>query len=86
MNKSALKWRDIDAYHAQFSKNIQAILQLLRKAIMQAAPGATETISYGMPAFKQNKMLVYYAVCKEHIGFYPTTNNILIDKKDLVDF
>ena len=47
MNKSALKWRDIDAYHAQFSKNIQAILQLLRKAIMQAASGATETISYG---------------------------------------
>lgn len=86
MNKSALKWRDIDAYHAQFSKNIQAILQLLRKAIMQAAPGATETISYGMPAFKQNKMLVYYAVCKEHIGFYPTPNPILIFKKDLEQY
>ena len=83
MNKSALKWKDIDAYHAQFSKKIQAILQLLRKSITQAAPKATETICYGMPAFKQNKMLVYYAVCKEHIGFYPTPKPIIAFKKDL---
>lgn len=83
MNKSALKWNNIDDYHAQFPKNIQAILQQLRKTITIAAPQATETISYGMPAFKQTKMLVYYAVCKGHIGFYPTPNPILYFKKEL---
>lgn len=83
MNKSALKWKNIDAYHAQFPKNIQTILQQLRKTIIQAAPNATEIISYGMPAFKLNKTLVYYAVCKDHIGFYPTPKPIEEFKKEL---
>ena len=47
------------------------ILIKLRKAIQQAAPKAEELISYNMPAFKLNGMLVYYAAYKEHIGFYP---------------
>lgn len=83
MNKSNLKFRDIDEYHSSCPADIQKILKQLRQTIKQAAPKATETISYGMPAFRQNKILVYYAVHKEHIGFYPTPNPIVHFKQEL---
>ncbi|MDF1613199.1 iron chaperone [Stygiobacter electus] len=66
-------YKTIDEYHQSFPVEIQAKLEQLRQAIKQAAPQATEIISYGMPAFRQNKVLVYYAVHREHIGFYPHT-------------
>ncbi len=77
------KFNTIDEYHDQQSGAIQVILQLLRQAIRQAAHQATEVISYGMPAFKQNKVLVYYAAGKNHIGFYPTPDPIVHFKKEL---
>ena len=83
MNTSSLKHKDIDAYHDSQPAEIRKVLEQLRQAIKQAAPQATETISYGMPAFRQNKVLVYYAVHKEHIGFYPTPNPIIHFKKEL---
>ncbi|MEW6509047.1 MAG: DUF1801 domain-containing protein [Bacteroidota bacterium] len=83
MNKSKLKFKDIDEYHSSFPAGIRKILEQLRQTIKQAAPKATETISYGMPAFRQNKVLVYYAVHKEHIGFYPTPNPIVHFKHEL---
>jgi uncharacterized protein YdhG (YjbR/CyaY superfamily) len=87
MNKSKITFRNIDEYHACFPADIQNILGQLRQTIRQAAPKATETISYGIPAFRQNKkVLVYYAVHKEHIGFYPTPNPIVHFKKELVKY
>ncbi|MFZ5976981.1 MULTISPECIES: DUF1801 domain-containing protein [Hydrotalea] len=83
MNKSNLKFNDIDEYHASQSAGIRKVLEQLRQGIKQVAPQATDTISYGMPAFKQNKVLVYYAVHKAHIGFYPTSNPIVHFKKEL---
>lgn len=83
MNNSNEKCRDIDEYHALQPANIQETLEQLRQAIKQAAPMATETISYSMPAFPLNKVLVYYALNKEHIGFYPTPNPIVHFKKEL---
>jgi len=83
MNTSNLKFTDIDEYHASQSAEVRKILAELRQTIRQTAPEATETISYGMPAFRQNKVLVYYAVHKEHIGFYPTPNPIVHFKKEL---
>ncbi len=62
---------DIDSYIAQFSADVQEILEQVRKTIRQAAPDATETISYQMPAFKQHGILVYFAAWKKHIGLYP---------------
>lgn len=83
MNKSHLKYKDIDAYHAAQPAEHQVILESLRQAIKKAAPQSTETISYGMPAFKQNKILVYYALNKKHIGFYPTPKPIVHFQKEL---
>jgi uncharacterized protein YdhG (YjbR/CyaY superfamily) len=63
--------RNIDEYIASFSPEIRAILERIRLTIRQAAPGAQETISYRIPAFKQEGILVYFAAFKKHIGLYP---------------
>lgn len=64
--------KSIDEYVASFPKDIQLKLESIREAIREEAPEAKEVISYGMPAFKQNRVLVYFAAHKGHIGFYPT--------------
>ena len=48
----------------------------IRQIIKETAPEAIEKISYQMPAFFQNGVLVYYAAAKNHIGFYPTPSGI----------
>jgi uncharacterized protein YdhG (YjbR/CyaY superfamily) len=63
--------KDIDGYISQFPADVQAILEKVRTTIRQAAPAAQETISYGMPAFRQQGILVYFAAWKTHIGLYP---------------
>jgi uncharacterized protein YdhG (YjbR/CyaY superfamily) len=64
--------RDIDEYIASCPAEVQNILQQVRQAIREAAPEATEKISYQMPAFAMNgRTLVYFAAWKKHIGFYP---------------
>src|SRR5271167_3909845 len=65
------KPKNIDDYISKFPADVQAILQKVRETIRQAAPEATETISYLMPAFKQHGILVYFAAWKKHIGLYP---------------
>jgi uncharacterized protein YdhG (YjbR/CyaY superfamily) len=63
----------IDAYIAAFPVEVQAILDSLRAAIREAAPGAVEAFSYQMPTFKlKGKNLAHFAAYKHHIGFYPT--------------
>jgi len=64
--------KDIDEYIAGFPDDVQAILQKIRMTIRDVAPGAEETISYGMPTFTlKGKYMVYFAAYKKHIGFYP---------------
>jgi len=61
----------IDEYIAGFSTEVRAILQKIRRTVAKAAPGAQETISYRIPSFTLNGMLVHFAAFKAHIGFYP---------------
>jgi uncharacterized protein YdhG (YjbR/CyaY superfamily) len=61
----------VDDYIAAFAPDIQSILKKIRQIIRAAAPDAEETISYRMPAFKLNGVLVYFAAFKKHIGLYP---------------
>ncbi|HUG21445.1 iron chaperone [Piscinibacter sp.] len=61
----------IDEYIAAFSPDVQAILQQIRQVVHRAAPDAQEAISYQIPAFKLNGVLVYFAAFKKHVGFYP---------------
>jgi len=63
--------KTIDEYISAFSPEVRAILQEVRQVVRSAAPGAQEAISYNIPAFKLNGVLVYFAAFKQHIGFYP---------------
>jgi uncharacterized protein YdhG (YjbR/CyaY superfamily) len=65
------KPNNIDEYIAAFSPEVREILEKIRLTIRKAAPGAQETISYNMPAFKMNGILVYFAAFKKHVGLYP---------------
>jgi uncharacterized protein YdhG (YjbR/CyaY superfamily) len=78
--------KSIDDYISQQAGEIQSLLQVLRETIKAAAPEATEVISYGMPAFRQNGILVYFAACKGHIGFYPTPGGISEFKRQWKDY
>jgi uncharacterized protein YdhG (YjbR/CyaY superfamily) len=77
---------DIDAYIAGFPVEIQQILEQIRATIRAAAPQATETISYQMPAYKLNRILVYFAAHKNHIGFYPTSSVTALFKDALAGY
>lgn len=66
----------IDEYISAFPQNIQEKLNEMRLTIRNAAPEASEKISYRMPAYTLNGMLVYFAAHKNHIGFYPFTSVI----------
>ncbi len=76
----------IDEYMKAFSPPVKHLLQQVREAIQQAAPDAVETISYGMPAFKKDKVLVYFAAYAHHIGFYPTASGIKNFEKDFAKY
>lgn len=62
---------NVDDYIAGFEPAVQTILSQIRATLRQAAPEATEVISYGMPALKMQRVLIYFAAFKHHIGFYP---------------
>ena len=81
-----IKVINTDEYIAGFPDDIQKLLQKMRAIICKAAPHAEEVISYGMPAYKQHKVLVYFAACKNHIGFYPTGSGIEAFKEELTAY
>jgi uncharacterized protein YdhG (YjbR/CyaY superfamily) len=63
---------DVDNYLAALGDDQRAALEKLRKTIKAAAPGATETISYQMPAFKlEGRFLVSYAAFRDHCSLFP---------------
>jgi len=70
------KPNEIDKYIAKFPVKSRIVMERLRTIIKKAAPKAEEVISYQMPAYKINGMLVYFAGYKRHLGFYPTSSGI----------
>ncbi len=68
----------IDDYMAALPSGSRAALDALRATIRAAAPGAVETISYQMPAFKADgRMLVWYAAFKRHCSLYPASRVVV---------
>ena len=61
----------IDSYIEGFSPEVQERLRAMRSAIREAAPGARERISWGMPTFWQKVNIAHFAAHAHHIGFYP---------------
>src|SRR5436190_21616702 len=71
--------RTIDDYLATVSADQRAALEQLRKTIRIAAPKAEECISYGIPAYRQNGMLVGFGATTKHCAFYLMSSSTLAD-------
>jgi uncharacterized protein YdhG (YjbR/CyaY superfamily) len=65
------KFSTIDEYHSDFPKDIREKLEVFRRTIKQVAPQIKEVISYNMPSFKLNGIVVYYSAFKKHISLFP---------------
>ena len=77
---------ETEKYIAQFPEDVRDILNEIWQIILEEAPEATEKISYGMPTFVHNGLLVHFAVNKNHIGFYPAPSGIEAFKDKLTDW
>jgi uncharacterized protein YdhG (YjbR/CyaY superfamily) len=72
---------NIDEYFEGLSTETQAILAKVRQTIQTAAPMAVEMISYNMPAFTLNGIVVYFAAFKNHLGLYPPVHGDAVLEK-----
>lgn len=69
-----MKPKTVIEYIAAQPKEAQASLKKLREVILKAAPGAEEYISYGMPGYRRNGILCWFAGCKSHYSLYVRPN------------
>ena len=67
----------VDEYLSRVPEPARSTLDKVRATIRSLVPPeATEVISYGMPAFKHNKVLVWYAAFSDHCSLFPTPSVI----------
>ncbi len=79
-------YKNVAEYLAKAPKEAKSQLAALRKLIKETVPQAEEVISYGMPAYKLNGVLFYFAGYKTHIGFYPTGSGIKAFEEQLAKY
>ena len=83
MESRKKKFSSIDEYIDSFPEHFQEKLEELRNVIKELVPDAQEKISYQMPAFYLNGILVWFAGFSKHIGFYPKTSGIAAFEQEL---
>ena len=83
MPVAKIKPTSIEEYIDAAPVDTQKKMQQLHACIRKAAPGAAESLKWRMPAYSYRKILVTFAVFKNHIGFYPMPSAIKAFAKDL---
>ena len=78
--------KTISEYIALAPKETRTKLREVRATIRAYAPGAIESLKWGMPAFSYKRILITFAAFKRHIGFYPTPSAIKAFTKYLIKF
>ena len=78
--------KTVAEYIAAAPQQAQKKLREMRACIRKAAPGAKESLKWGMPAFSHKRILVTFAAHRHHIGFYPTPSAVSAFAKDLAKF
>jgi uncharacterized protein YdhG (YjbR/CyaY superfamily) len=69
---------EVERYIARVPEPGRTTLKKIRATIWSVVPrDATETISYGMPAFRWKGALVGYAAFKNHCSFFPMGSSVL---------
>ena len=77
--KMAAPAKNVDDYLVSVPATARATLKKIRRTIKEAAPNATEKISYGMPSFYYLGQLVAYAAFKDHCSFFPMSPAVMRD-------
>ncbi len=80
---SQKKPASIAAYIKAAPEAAQDKLWQMHECIRAAAPNASEGLKWSKPAYAYNRILVMFAVFKNHIGFYPTPSAIKAFAKSL---
>lgn len=76
--------KTVDQYLLRVPEPARSTLNKVRATIRSVVPKETEeVISYGIPAFKNKKVLVWYAVFADHCSFFPTAAVIAKFKDEL---
>jgi uncharacterized protein YdhG (YjbR/CyaY superfamily) len=79
--------KNVDEYIARVSEPARSSLNKIREAIRSVVPAeASEIISYGIPAFKHKKVLVWYAAFSDHCSLFPMAAVIEQFKDELKGF
>jgi uncharacterized protein YdhG (YjbR/CyaY superfamily) len=79
--------KNFEEYLASVPAPARGALKQMRAAIRSAAPAeAVEIISYGIPAFKHKRVLVWYAAFSKHCSLFPTAAVIETFKEELKGF
>jgi len=79
--------KTVNQYLARVPESSRSTLNKMRATIRSAVPkDAVEIISYGIPAFKQKRVLVWYAAFSSHCSLFPTAAIIEKFKNDLKPF
>jgi uncharacterized protein YdhG (YjbR/CyaY superfamily) len=83
-SRARTKTATIDEYLASLTADQRSALQALRRTIRAAAPRAEECISYSLPAFRLNGVLVAFGASANHCSFYPMSPAVMeAHEKDL---
>lgn len=83
MPAGTLRSKTIEDYILAAPPATQEKLWQMHDTIRLAAPGAKEEIKWGRPAYSMDKILVIFALFKQHIGFYPMPSSLKAFAKDL---
>lgn len=86
--KAPAKPKTVAEYIAAAPKEARPLLRQMRKTIRAAAPGATESLKWGMPAHSYKRILVMYGAFTHHLSLYPGTHTLraLKGNKDVARF
>src|SRR5262249_6349117 len=78
----------VDEYIASQPPTTQAALKTVRSALQKALPGASEVISYKIPAYRLSSgMVLFFAGWKEHYSLYPASAGLVATfRRDLAPY
>lgn len=76
----------VDQWMARLPPEQRVALEKLRAQIRAAAPGAEETISYGMPTFSLYGHLVAFGAFKKHLSFFPMSSTLIAKHAEAAPF
>lgn len=72
-----LHFKSVREYLAALPQPMRRVLAAMRTAICEAAPGAEENISYGIPTYKLNGPLIHWAAFKNHASLIGVEKGLL---------